>query len=198
MKGSSQKIVVGVITVSTALAVVCGFFMFRSMKPDALPVLGQVKPFLFTSGTGEPFDSKQLYRNVWIAGIFSTPCENGCDKLMTNMASLSRTFEQVPAVKLVAVTVDPQTDTAARLSEFSGRYVQGKGNWYFLTGGKPEIEAFYRDQLKVSLASQEAGYSPTLVLVDRSGFVRGYYDGTVTDNVNRLFVDASRLLKDRF
>ncbi|MCA9393076.1 MAG: SCO family protein [Candidatus Omnitrophica bacterium] len=198
MAASRKNLVMAGVALSVALAVICGVYIFQSsLQRPRLPVLGQVKPFTFTDAQNKKLAAQDLYRNVWIAGAFSTPCVNGCNAMMKNMASLSRTFEQVTAVKLVAVTLSPVRDTPQVLSEFSGRYVQGKGNWFFVGGRREEVDEFVQRQLRLDLDATGA-FSPTLALVDRSGYIRGYYDGTVTAEVNQLFLDASALLKERF
>lgn len=198
MAASRKKLVTLVILVSIVLAAVCGTFILRkAMARPRLPVLGQIKSSTFTHMHNKEFKTDELYRHVWIAGVFSTPCQDGCDEVMKNMASLSRTFEQVTAVKLIAVSLKPVQDTPQVLADFSGRYVQGKGNWFFLTGKEGAVEDFVGQQLRLEL-DPSGDFSPTLALVDRSGYVRGYYDGTVTAQVNQLFLDASLLLKERF
>ncbi len=199
MSVPGKKIFAGVLAVSVVAALACGYYIFKkAMARPSLPVLGQVRPFQFTDSSGRPYDSQGLYRNVWIAGVFSTPCLDGCEQMMKNMASLSRTFEQVPAVKLIAVTLNPAADTPQVLDAYSRQFVQGKGNWAFLTGPQAQVETFYHEQLKLPVAIGEGRYSPMLALVDRSGYIRGYYDGTVMADINQLFIDATQLLRERF
>jgi len=40
-------------------------------------------------------------------------------------------------------------------------------------------------------------HSAKFALVDRQGIVRGYYEGTDHESINKLFKDASFLLKEK-
>jgi protein SCO1 len=52
-------------------------------------------------------------------------------------------------------------------------------------------------------ASEDGGdegqpvHSTRMVLVDRRGEIRGYYDATEADAITRLLADANHLLKDQ-
>ena len=103
-------------------------------------------------------------------------------------------------VKLVSFSVDPQHDTPAVLREYAAKLDAQPGRWHFLTGDKNTIYRLSRDGFK--LATAEGGaegpiHSTRLVLVDRSGMIRGYYDATDADAVTRLLADTSHLLRDQ-
>ena len=74
------------------------------------------------------------------------------------------------------------------------------GRWHFLTGDKDTIYRLSRDGFK--LATDEGGaagpiHSTRMVLVDRSGTIRGYYDATDADAVTRLLADTSHLQREQ-
>lgn len=199
MKPSPKFLFVSAITLSIILSGIVGFYILgKAMKRPKLPVIGQIRPFELVNQQGEQFDSEKLYQNVWIVSFFSTPCLDNCRKMMNNMASLSRTFDQVRAVRLVSISVSPEQDGVAALDKFSKEFSKGKNNWHFLTGDPQTVSGLHKDQLKVSLDMERGQFSPTLALIDRSGYIRRYYDGVAMADVNELFLDASALLKERF
>jgi protein SCO1/2 len=74
------------------------------------------------------------------------------------------------------------------------------GRWHFLTGDKNTIYHLARNGFK--LATLEGGatgpiHSTRIVLVDRSGVIRGYYDATDADAVTRLLADTTHLLREQ-
>lgn len=184
---------------SLVLASIFAAYSFRQvLKKPPLPVLGQVGSFVLTDADGKTFDSQQLYGKVWIANFFFTTCSDICPMMTKHMASLSRTFEQVPAVKLVSFTVNPENDSPQVLKAYSEPLNKGKGNWYFLTGKREDIQAITVERFKLGKIDEPIFHSSYFPLVDRTGNIRGYYEGTSAEDINRLFKDASVLLKERY
>ncbi|MBP9853260.1 MAG: SCO family protein [Candidatus Omnitrophica bacterium] len=185
--------------ISIILAIIFAVYSFKeATNIRQLPMLGQAGSFVLTEANGQPFDSAQLYGKVWIANFFFTTCSDICPMMIKNMSSLSRTFEKVHGVKMVSFTVNPEIDTPEILAKYSETLNKGKANWFFLTGKREDITQIVVNQFKLGKADEPIFHSPNFALVDRAGFIRGYYDGTNTDEVNQLFKDASVLLKDRF
>ena len=76
------------------------------------------------------------------------------------------------------------------------------GRWDFLTGSKATIYDLSRNGFKLAIAddSQEMGapvHSTRLVLVDRHGTIRGYYDATAPDAITKLLADTNHLLREQ-
>ena len=175
-----------------------GYFLKNALQKKRLPVYGQVASFTLKDQNGKVFSSKVLQGKVWIADFFFTTCSDICPLLSKNMAKLSRTFEEVPGVKLVSFTVNPENDTPSVLKAYAAKLQKGKDNWYFLTGDRSEIRHVALDIFKVGSVKEPVFHSSRFPLVDRNGLIRGYYDGTNQDDVNQLFKDVSQLVKERF
>ena len=187
------------IVFSVILSISFGVYSFRkAVTTIKLPIIDQVGSFKLTDAKGEKFDSIKFYGKVWIANFFSTNCLDDCQQMTKRMADLSRTFEQIPEIRLASITLTPNIDTPPVLTNYSKQLVIGKGNWFFLTGSAEEINKLAYDQLKIDRLAPDKNYSSQITLVDRSGLIRGYYDGSRQESINQLFIDASRLLKDRF
>ena len=103
-------------------------------------------------------------------------------------------------VKLVSFSVDPQHDTPAVLRGYAERLNAQPGRWEFLTGGKETIYRLSREGFKLAVGDGEkAGpiHSTRVILVDRNGVIRGYYDATEADAVTRLLADTNHLLREQ-
>jgi len=75
-------------------------------------------------------------------------------------------------------------------------------NWFFCTGEKDAIYKLAHDGFKLPIAegTPEAGpviHTTRLILVDKSGTVRGFYEGTTADGVRDLVRDLRRLLEEK-
>jgi protein SCO1/2 len=74
--------------------------------------------------------------------------------------------------------------------------------WDFLTGPKEAIYRLSRDGFKLAIGdgSTETGtpvHSTRMILVDRQGEIRGYYDATAPDAMTKLLADANHLLREQ-
>jgi len=74
--------------------------------------------------------------------------------------------------------------------------------WDFLTGPQPIIYELSRDGFKLAIADghDDAGiplHSTRMILVDRHGDIRGYYDAAESDAVTKLIADTTHLLREQ-
>ena len=160
-----------------------------------LPELGAVPPFVLTNQNGEPFGSAQLQGKIWIADFVYTTCPGPCPIISSRMSETQKPLRDTD-VKLVSFSVDPAHDTPAVLRGYAAKLNAQPGRWSFLTGDKSTIYRLAREGFKLATATGgEAGpiHSTRMVLVDRSGIIRGYYDATDADAVTRLLADVAHL-----
>ncbi len=164
-----------------------------------LPHIGIVPAFQLVDQNGESYGSQQLLGKIWIADFIYSTCPGPCPLISSRMGDLQKPLRDTD-VKLVSFSVDPQHDTPAVLREYAAKLDAQPGRWHFLTGDKNTIYRLSREGFK--LATAEGGaegpiHSTRLVLIDRSGMIRGYYDATDADAVTRLLADTSHLLRDQ-
>lgn len=152
--------------------------------PDPPAPILTLPPFELTSEKGHPFGSEQLRGKVWVAGFMFTTCPVVCPKLTRQMVEIQhRTRNLGGAFHLVSFTVDPETDTPERLAAYGRQYRYSPGRWTFLTGNLDVIESTVVSGFKLAMGRDadslfEIFHSERLVLVDREGTIRGYYDAT--------------------
>ncbi|HLM55059.1 MAG TPA: SCO family protein [Pyrinomonadaceae bacterium] len=81
-----------------------------------------------------------------VVNAFFTTCTSVCPPMNRSMEKIQEAFgDRVGKdVFLVSITVDPATDTPARLKEYAAKFHAGKG-WIFLTGKKKNLDwALYK------------------------------------------------------
>jgi protein SCO1/2 len=167
-----------------------------SHAPKQLPILGQVAPFHLTSQAGQDFDSVALTGHVWVADFIFTNCEGPCPRMSAYMRALQKATSDLPDLKLVSFTVDPQRDTPGALREYGQNYAADPGRWYFLTGDPRILDSLDRDSFKLGTLGAAMDHSTRFVLVDRQGRIRGYYGIAAGDPVPDLAADARSLVKE--
>jgi len=105
-------------------------------------------------------------------------------------------------VHLVSFSVDPEKDTPQVLHGYADKLQAEPQRWDFLTGPKSAIYKLSHDgfKLAVSDGSDAQGipvHSTRMVLVDRHGEIRGFYEATAADAVTKLLADTNHLLRDQ-
>lgn len=186
-----------IVGISILLAGIFAVYSFeRELQRPKLAVLGRIQPFELVDADGKSFGLRNLFNRVWIASFFFTTCSDICPVMSKNMGALSRTFEAAPSIKMVSITVNPENDTTERLKLYAEKF-DARGNWHFLTGTREAISELAVNSFKLGSIEEPIFHSSYFTLVDRNGYIRGYYDGTKTEELNRLFRDASKLLKER-
>jgi protein SCO1/2 len=163
--------------------------------------LGTVPQFQLTNQDGQPFGSAQLSGKIWIAGFIFTTCPGPCPMISSRMSELQRPLEKSD-VQLVSFTVDPETDTPEVLRDYAKRVHAAPGRWHFLTGEQKTIYELTQQGFKLAVAdgaAEDGGpvHATRVVLVDRRGTIRGYYDILAPDAVTKLLADTSKLLREQ-
>jgi len=92
------------------------------------------------------FYSDVLKGKTVVVNAFFTSCTSVCPPINRNMEKIQQALgERVGRdVLLVSMTVDPATDTPARMKEYAKKFHAGQG-WIFLTGKKENLDwALYK------------------------------------------------------
>lgn len=143
---------------------------------------GAVADFAFTDQEGQLVGLKELHGKIWIADFVFTRCMGPCPMLTSRMATLQKDMANVPNLKFVSFTVDPDHDTPEVLSKYAQTYEADPARWYFLTGPKPKIYELIRTSFHLAVEPQPSAtpsitdilHSTYFVLVDKTGHVRAY------------------------
>ena len=168
--------------------------VFVPPKANDLPTYGVAPDFMLTDTENASFDSKQLQGKVWVADFFFSSCGGPCPLMAGNMQTLQAQFGNRDDVRLVNISVDPETDTPEELKNYAKRLKANTDFWHFLGGPEEEIKRISVDGFKIGNADNIMNHSPKFVLVDRQGMIRGYYTGTEPTETQKLIQDLEMLL----
>jgi protein SCO1/2 len=173
----------------------------KQLRSRSINSFGKVPSFQLTNQDGRPFGSEQLRGKIWIADFIFTLCPGPCPMISSRMSELQKPLEKTD-VHLVSVSVDPEHDTPQVLRGYAEKLQAQPQRWDFLTGPKEAIYRLSRDGFKLAIAdgSTETGtpvHSTRMILVDRQGEIRGYYDATAPDAMTKLLADANHLLREQ-
>lgn len=133
-----------------------------------------------------------------VIAFFYTRCERNCSQINKHMAEIQRIYQKNKLIQLFSITVDSDFDTPEVLQKYAKSYPVRYDKWQFLTGQQAAIDKIIREDFLLDMVrdtTQEANihHSPMLVLLDPKKRIRGYYDATEKEQVDRL-VDEIRVL----
>jgi len=146
--------------------------------------------------TNETLDGK-----IYVADFFFTSCRSICPIMKTQMMRVYDAVEDDPDVAIVSHTIDPEYDTVGLLHDYAERLGVKSNKWHFLTGNKDSIYYLAQTSYFVTAMEDEAQedgfiHSGAFLLIDRKGRIRGKYDGTKEEEVDKLLKDIELLRKE--
>ncbi|HSD06636.1 SCO family protein [Flavobacterium sp.] len=160
-----------------------------------------IADFAFTNQNGKTITQKDYEGKVYVADFFFTTCGSICPKMTTNLVDVQKAIKNNPQVKLLSLTVFPETDSVPALKAYAKKYGVIDSKWNLVTGDKKEIYTMARKSyLAVKMGRPEQLYdmvhTENFVLVDQKKRVRGFYDGTKKEEIQRLIDDINWLCEN--
>jgi protein SCO1 len=164
-------------------------------KKNIIPV----PDFSFTNQDDKIINQNFIKNKVWVTNFFFTHCGTICPKMSSNLKDMQKEFSANENVKIISFTCDPLHDNAEQLFNYSESYIANNNQWQFATGNKQLLYRFARKGLQLVATDGDGGpndfiHSQNLVLVDKQGYIRGYYDGTDAEQITQLISDIKKLL----
>jgi len=157
-----------------------------------------IADFSFTNQNGKTITQKDYEGKIYVADFFFTTCGSICPKMTNNLVEVQKAFINNPKVMLLSHTVFPETDSVSVLKKYANKNGVIDSKWNLVTGDKKQIYSLARKSyLAVKLGKPEELYdmvhTENFVLVDSKRRVRGFYDGTNKEDIERLIEDITFL-----
>ena len=131
--------------------------LMRGQGAPVLPVYGMVPDFTLVERSGRPVRLEDLHGKVWIASFIFTHCPDECPLMTAELARLQSDFAEVSDLRLVSITVDPDRDTPAVLSQYAAQFHADPERWLFLTGDKRVIYQLAREGFRLGISAPTEG-----------------------------------------
>jgi cytochrome oxidase Cu insertion factor (SCO1/SenC/PrrC family) len=147
--------------------------------------------FVLTERSGREVASDELDGKVWIASFVFTRCTQGCPAVTTTVARLQKELNLAGRddLRLVTFTVDPERDQLADLKKYADNYRADAAKWLFLTGPEKLVRLLLNKGFKIAAKKRnvpkpgdEFDHSTKLLVIDKRGQVRGWFDGMVGEH----------------
>jgi protein SCO1/2 len=168
--------------------------MTENRTPAQMLLAGRALPdFRLTESRGQSVTLADLKGKVWVANLMFASCPDVCVRMAEQFAKLDRLLGPRDDVRLVSITITPDIDTPSVLRAYGDR-LGASEKWWFLTGDRSEVVKLANQGFLLSAGTADTlTHSDKLVLVDRKGTVRGYFDGGNPASVPQLAAEIARL-----
>ena len=159
----------------------------------------RISDFSLLNQNGNNVTQEDYKNKIYVADFFFTTCPDICPIMTGNMLYLQENLKDTN-VMLASFSVTPKIDTVEVLKEYSTLKGVDDSRWNLMTGDKKQIYDLARKSYLVAKAIPDGKnhgmiHTENFVLVDRDKRIRGYYDGTNIEDMDKLLDDIQILLK---
>lgn len=166
-------------------------------------LFNQVPAFKLINQNGDSLGYKPA--NTTVVFTFFSRCGTICPMINHNIIQVAENFKEKSAVNFLGISVDPKHDSSAVLKQMQKSLGSEGLNINYLSGDKSYIYKLLIKDFKLSVAdaseyNQEIKHideafihTSKVLLIDRKGYVRGIYDGTLKEDMDRLKVEIKVL-----
>lgn len=182
-------------------------------REKPLPIFGQrevvnsdtvyhtIAKFQFVDQDSALVTNETFKDQIYVSDFFFTSCRTICPIMKTQMLRVYEQTADLPDFKLLSHSIDPEYDTVALLHDFANKLGVTSDRWHFVTGVKDSIykiaqTSYFATAMEDKSEPDGFIHSGAFLLIDKQQRIRGKYDGTKEDDVNRLLVDIKRLRKE--
>ena len=167
---------------------------------DGDTILYTIPPFEFIDQDSMTVSNKDLANHIYISDFFFTSCPSICPKVKKQMLRLYKKYKSDDLIKMVSHTLDPKRDNAEVLKTYSGNLGVDNKKWMFLTGDKDELREMALKYFVAVVEDDQApgglDHSGKIVVVDKSGHVRAFAEGTDPKDVTELMNEIDILIAE--
>jgi len=159
----------------------------------------RISDFSLLNQNGNNVTQEDYKNKIYVADFFFTTCPDICPIMTGNMLYLQENLKDTN-VMLASFSVTPKIDTVEVLKEYSNLKGVDDSRWNLMTGDKKQIYDLARKSYLVAKAIPDGKnhgmiHTENFVLVDRDKRIRGYYDGTNIEDMDKLLDDIQILIK---
>ncbi|MFX0557631.1 SCO family protein [Maribacter sp. CXY002] len=139
------------------------------------------------------------YKNkIYVTDFFFTRCPSICPIMSNNMEKLQNIFLDDNDVMLLSMSVTPEMDSVPILKKYAKKHGAIDGKWNITTGKKVHIYNLARKSYFAVVDQGDGGlqdfiHTPNFILIDKNKHIRGVYDGTKDEEIERIVADINLL-----
>ncbi|MFK5959314.1 MAG: SCO family protein [Lutibacter sp.] len=162
----------------------------------------KVADFKLINQNGDIITQENYKNKIYVADFFFTRCTTICPIMSNNMGKLQDIFINDDDIMFLSHSVTPVIDSISVLRAYADKKGVIDSKWNITTGDKKHIYKLARKSYFAVLDEGDGGlqdfvHTENFVLVDKKRQIRGFYDGTDDNDIQRLITDI-RILQNEF
>lgn len=160
-----------------------------------------IADFSLLNQNGDTITQADYENKIYIADFFFTTCPTICPIMTDNMVKLQEQLKNQNDVLLLSHTVTPEIDSVPVLKAYARKKGVIDAKWNLVTGDKKQIYDLARKSYLVAKEEPFGGdydmiHTENFVLVDTQRRIRGFYDGTNWEDMERLLKELKILQRE--
>jgi protein SCO1/2 len=163
----------------------------------------RIADFSLTNQNGKTITQENFEGKIYIADFFFTTCPTICIAMTDHLLEIQSKILDLPQVMLLSHSVTPKIDSVPQLKKYALEKGVIDAKWHLVTGDKKQIYALAR---KSYLAVKDDGdggpydmiHTENFILIDPDRRIRGFYDGTDPEAIDKLWSDLQLLMEEYF
>ncbi len=160
-------------------------------------VFHTIKDFAFWDQDSSLITNTTFENKIYVSDFFFTSCPSICPVMKVQMLRIYEKYKDNPNVGILSHTIDPEYDNIKVLKEYASRLDVKSDKWHFVTGIKDSIYSIAQTSYYIGVRDDGSfEHSGKFVLVDTHRRIRGIYDGTDEEAVDKLLNEMDLLLQN--
>jgi len=160
----------------------------------------KVADFKLINQNGDTITQDNYAGKIYVTDFFFTRCMTICPIMTNNIWKLQEVFKDDDDIRFLSLSVTPVIDSVSVLKEYAISKGVIDAKWNITTGDKKHIYELARKSYFALLEEGDGGlqdfiHTENFILVDKKKQIRGFYDGTNSEDIERLILDI-RILKN--
>ena len=161
----------------------------------------KIADFSLINQNGKVITQNDYKDKIYIADFFFTTCQTICPIMTDHMYQIQKEILNDDEVLLLSHSVTPKIDSVAQLKSYAMQKGVNDSKWNLVTGDKKQIYELARKSymaVKTDGTGDEYDmiHTENFMLIDKKRQIRGYYDGTKPEDIERLLEDIAILKKE--
>jgi protein SCO1/2 len=157
--------------------------------------------FQLLNQNGETITNDNYEGKIYVADFFFTRCQTICITMAYNMSELQEYYKNDDDIMFLSHSVTPVMDSVPILKAYAEKKGVIDGKWNVTTGPKKHIYELARKNYFAVLDEGDGGeqdfiHTEQFVLIDKERRIRGFYDGTNKEDMEKLKQDIEILREE--
>ncbi|WP_103866884.1 SCO family protein [Aquimarina sp. I32.4] len=161
----------------------------------------KIADFELINQNGKEVTQQDYKDKIYVADFFFTTCQTICPIMTGHMKEIQERLKSDTDVLLLSHSVTPKIDDVARLKKYAVDKGVDDSKWNLVTGDKKQIYDLARKSYLAAKSDGDGGpydmvHTENFILVDKKKHIRGFYDGTNPEEIDRLLEDITVLKQE--